>query len=82
MTPRELECLHFIFDYWVAYEQGPVAREIREHLGVGPQWIVDTLLARGLLARIPGRHRTLVVTEAGVDALDRAALSEAVRKPG
>ena len=73
---QQLDCLRFIDEYLVEHEQGPTLKEVKGFLQRDPQWTVDILLARGMLDRIPGRGRSLAVTEAGRDELDKSVLEQ------
>ena len=83
--PRQIEVLDYINEYLLEHERGPTAREIESAFGWSEganasQFHLKILLSTGLLTRIPGRHRDVTVTEAGIDALDNAKLADSIRR--
>ena len=81
VRPRQLGVLRYIYEYWLAHEQGPTGREIAAEFGWvqgSEQFHLKVLRETGMLVRVPGRERDLRVTDRGTDARDKAALAKSI----
>ena len=79
VRPRQIQVLRYISDYWDWHDQAPTGREIAAAFGwhqSSEQFHLDILLGAGMLTRIPGKHRGLTITEAGLGVLNQAELDE------
>ena len=67
LTERQKTALDFIARRLHETAIAPTLRELAQHLGCRsnftPKWIVDVLVERGHLRRLPGRSRALELTQ-------------------
>lgn len=89
LTHKQRDCLAFIRAYMDEHESSPSFEEIREGLGLtsksGVHRLIDALVERGHIRRIPSRARAIEIVEhnplAGVSTADLLNEIER-RRPG
>lgn len=72
LTAQQLRVMRFIVAYRAAHDQPPTSREIAQEFGVSCQTIdghISELIGKGQLAPRRARHRHIVLTAAGREAV-------------
>ena len=69
MTPRQLQLLVFVQNYVAQHGYSPTCREIAAGIGIRAashvHYIVRAIEERGLCRHLPGRSRSIALTESG-----------------
>ena len=64
LTPRQLDALAWVYEYWIDHRHGPTQREIAVGLGASARTataapFVDPLVVKGYLERTPAASRNI-----------------------
>lgn len=73
LTQRQARVLLFVAEYYVKHRVYPTNREVCEGCDIrssNPAPFIGPLVAKGLLARLPGQRRNLRLTEAALGVLE------------
>lgn len=69
MTPRQLQLMVFVQRYVAEHGYSPTCREIAAGIGIRAashvHYLILALEERGLVRHLPGRSRSIVLTESG-----------------
>ncbi|WP_083991864.1 LexA family protein [Bradyrhizobium embrapense] len=70
LTNVQAQCVQFVRHHVEQHGASPSYREIADHLGIRGRGtishLIDSLVYRGALLRVPGKARTLSIPEPGV----------------
>jgi DNA-binding MarR family transcriptional regulator len=83
ITPKQMNVVRAIRSYRARYGYGPSLRDIGADLGLSVVTIhqhVQILIARRILQRTPGRHRSIEIAGEVVSDIDRATVHAAAKE--
>lgn len=70
LTNVQARCVEFVGHRIAEFGVSPSYREIADHLGIGGRGtvsrLIDSVVERGALLRVPGKARTLSIPEPGI----------------